>query len=157
MRAHFERYRDYLQQHRASFPPGALSLATAPWYFDFDDHRCPHDAWLQKVSLSEPASGERQEKRTNTLSIRLLGAYHDGEIEFLYPRVFRYDLAMTDVVHGHHDWRYDEFRLSEGGHLVHEIEWSGPKATGRWLIQANDVEYRWIPRAPGLATGVEGA
>ena len=53
MRAHFERYQAYLERHRASFPPGALSLATAPWYFDFTDHHCPHDAWLQEFILSE--------------------------------------------------------------------------------------------------------
>jgi len=43
-------------------------------------------------------------------------------------------------------WRYDEFRLSENGHLLQEIEW----ATGsRWLIEANDVEFNWRPFVEG--------
>jgi hypothetical protein len=47
----------------------------------------------------------------------------------------------------HRDWRYDEFRLSAAGHVLHEIEWAGPSSTSRWLIEASDVEYRWEPLA----------
>ena len=37
---------------------------------------------------------------------------------------------------------YDEFRLSELGHLVHEIEWA---QDAHWIIAANDIDFRWIP------------
>jgi hypothetical protein len=68
--------------------------------------------------------------RSTTLTIRLLGAYHDGFIEFLYPEVYAYDLGATSVGQGHGDWRYDEFRLGDGGRLVHEIEWASAAETG---------------------------
>ena len=45
------------------------------------------------------------------------------------------------------DWRYDEFRLSERGHLIHEIEWA-PQVQGKplsWIIEADDIDFRWIP------------
>jgi hypothetical protein len=29
--------------------------------------------------------------------------------------------------------------------VEHEIEWSGPSRTGLWLIEAADVDFRWIP------------
>jgi hypothetical protein len=116
------------------------------WYYDYDDHRCPHDAWLESLTLSEPATGARQEVRTVALHVRLLGSYHDGYIEFRYPRVFRYECQLDPGAAGHRDWRYDEFRLTEEGHVLHEIEWWGPKPVGRWIIEASDVEFAWHPK-----------
>jgi hypothetical protein len=49
------------------------------------------------------------------------------------------------MVKSHGDWRYDEFRLSKRGHLIHEIEWAG--APGRadkafsWTIEAADIDF----------------
>ncbi len=142
MTAGFRAYDAYLTEHRDRFPPSAYQLATSDWYFDFGDHRCPHDAWLEEVRVEEPATGERSERRTVRIRCRLLGAYHDGHIELHYPRVYRYELGLRNAERGHHDWRYDEFRLSEDGRLLHEIEWSGG---GRWLIEASDVEFTWRP------------
>jgi hypothetical protein len=138
----FERYRDHVKSVKDAFPPSAYSLATSDWYFNFEDHRCPHDAWLESFHLTEPASGKRQEIRTLSLDIRLLGAYHDGYIELRYPRVFGYRLNLDTGQRGHGDWRYDELRLSDRGRLTHEIEW---RDGGRWLIEASDLEFRWLP------------
>jgi hypothetical protein len=80
------------------------------------------------------------------LSVRLLGAYQDRYIELRYPRVFSYRLNIDDGKLGQRDWRYDEFRLSERGHLIHEIEWSGLHPTGSWIIEASDIEIDWVPR-----------
>ncbi|WP_157489284.1 hypothetical protein [Lysobacter sp. Root916] len=139
-----ERYAAYLRENAARFPKGALSLAQSEWYFNFFDHHCPHDAWLEWVRIDEPATGERREIRRTSLTVRLLGAYHDGYIELHYPEVTSYRLDMQDVRGGHRDWRYDEFRVSDEGLLVHEIEWSGYRDSGSWLITSSDVEYRWI-------------
>ena len=98
---------------------------------------------LKSVLFNEPSCGERSEDRTVAIRVRLLGAYHDGHIELVYPHVFQYNLYLQDAAHGHRDWRYDEFRLSGAGHLVHEIEWSGPANVGRWLIEASDFIYTW--------------
>ena len=143
--ASFRRYREYLAEMKSGFPPSAYALATSDWYFNFQDPRCPHDAWLEEATFAEPASGERSEIRTTALRIRLLGAYHDGHIELVYSRVFRYECHANEASRGHGDWLYDEFRLSSSGQLVHEIEWS---AGARWLIEAADVEFRWAPKSP---------
>jgi|SRR5262252_2989981 len=90
--------------------------------------------------------GERGQETKLSLDVRLLGAYHDGYIERRYPQVFRYALNVTDGERGHRDWRYDELRISDRGHLVHEIEWSGLHATGVWVIEASDLEFRWVPK-----------
>jgi hypothetical protein len=151
----FRDYRQYLAANQRRFPPSAFSLATSSWYFDPHDHRCPHDAWLQELRIEEPASGERLERRTVALRVLLFGAYHDGQIELYYPRVFRYELSLDDGEHGHRDWRFDEFRVDDEGYLVHEIEWAGPTATGRWLVEASDIEFLWRPH--GAANPVPAA
>jgi hypothetical protein len=144
--AAFKRYRRYLERNRDRFPPSAYSLATSDWYFGFNDHRAPHDAWLESATLAESSSGKRQEIRFPALTVRLLSAHHDGFIELSYPKVFSYELSGIDVTTGHRDWRYDELRVDKKGRLVHEIEWCGMKDAARWLIVASDVKHKWIPK-----------
>jgi hypothetical protein len=140
-------YERYIQANRASFPPGAFALATSDWNYGFSDHRAPHDAWLEWAKFDEPATGERNETRYLSLRVRLLGAYHDNYLELFYPRVYAYTLTHNIASSGHGDWRYDEFRLSPKGHLIHEIEWASyPDSDARWLIEASDVEYSVIAR-----------
>jgi hypothetical protein len=143
--AAFQKYESYLLGVRDRFPESARSLATADWYYSPSDHRCPHDAWLESVTISEPYSGERRQVRSTSIRVRLLGAYHDGYIEFFYPKVFRYHLDASDASLGLEDWRYDEFRLSEDGHVLHEIEWWASRNTARWVIEASDVQFQWLP------------
>jgi hypothetical protein len=141
----FERYRLYLKQVWERLPPGAREFIEADWYFDSRDHRCPHDAWLEEARIFEPHSGARKENRHAAIQVRLLGAYHDGHIELSYREVSSYSFAVQRAGRGHRDWLHDEIRSGADGGVIHEIEWCGSQETGRWLIQAADVEYRWVP------------
>lgn len=144
--AAWRRYEGFIASVRDKLPSGALALANSNWYYNFNDHRCPHDSWVERFIIEEPSSGERSEVRTLALSVRLLGAYHDGFIELRYPRVYEYQLSVHNGTDGHRDWRYDEFRLSQQGNLIHEIEWSRNNDTGTWLIEASDIEFQWISK-----------
>lgn len=137
----FENYRNYLDSCRDKFPKSALSLATSDWYFNFEDHRCPHDAWLEGITVSESKSDDVEGLRLVSITILLLNAYHDGEIEFVYPNVYSYSIEATHSQQGHDDWRYDEFRMSERGSLIHEIEWAGYESGHRWVIESDDVTF----------------
>ena len=139
----FRNYREYLRRNQNAFPVGGYELAHAEWYFNFGDHKCPHDGWLKKIEIIENAEGERQQYRTVTIRITLLNAYHSGEIIFMYPEVYSYSLGASHVFQGHDDWRYDQFRVNEKGHLIHEIEWAGYGAANSWIIEANDVVYAY--------------
>ena len=142
----FAGYAAYLEQNRAAFPPSAYALATSEWYFDFSVHHAPHDAWLESLTIEEPSSGSRHEIRETTITIKLLGAYHDGYIELHYPRVFEYRLSAIELGRGHGDWRYDEFRVDQEGRLLHEIQWwSSLTSQSTWLIVASDVQHKWFP------------
>jgi hypothetical protein len=146
----FERYNNYLKQNEAAFPPRAHELATSNWFYNPGDHRTPHDGRLESCQISETQE-LKAHRRLYSISLRLLGAYHDGHIEIIYPKVFSYSLlgSMPGEVTSHGDWGYDEFRLSERGYLIHEIEWAGAPGAQRrsfsWIIEADDIDYRWIP------------
>ena len=139
----FNRYEQYLKENSDCFPKSAYALATSDWYYGFSDHKAPHDAWLEAITISEPSSGSRNEIRTVSISIKLLSAYHDGYIEFQYPEVFEYKVNAHTFGQGHGDWRYDQFRLNEKGKLIHEIEWATYGATNNWVIVASDVQHKW--------------
>jgi hypothetical protein len=143
----YAEYLAYLEANRERFPPGAYALATSDWYHGFTDPRAPHDARLLAVTVAEVESSPSASDVT--IRIRLSSA-EGGEIELFYPRVFAYRMDLQRGKRGHRDWRYDEFRLTDDGHLLHEIEWWSSEETARWIIEADDVEHRWIP--PG-ATG----
>src|SRR3954454_14495125 len=90
----FARYRAYLDSVRGQLPPGAYALATSDWYFDGSDHRAPHDAWLTAATVEESATGGEEPRRV-AITLRLLGAYHDGHIELRYRDVTRYQLDLA--------------------------------------------------------------
>ena len=147
----YQRYQQYLRQHKHTFPSGAYTLATAEWYQNPSEHRCPHDGSLESLIISETPS-VAPASRSISIRMRLVSAYHDGYIEFSYPTVFAYTLESPACATGLGDWQYDEFRLSSRGYLIHEIEWSAvPNSKdSRWIIEAADVEFKWIPQAVEL-------
>ncbi len=140
----FARYRAYLEQHKARFPTSAFKLASSDWYFSLSDPRAPHDSWLEDLEVSERVEGLDSE-RSVSIRLRLRNAQQNRYLDFLYPRVFAYQLELTRGRSGHRDWRYDEFRLSDEGHVIHEIEWSGAGDVGRWVIVASDVHLTHRP------------
>jgi hypothetical protein len=142
----FQRYADYLERNRIKFPFAAYDLAASGRLLDATDPSCPHGGWLEWAKFEEPSEGHRNEIRSLSLRIRLLGAYHDRFIELFYPQVFSYTMNNLRAAAGHFDWRYSEIRLSDGGNIVHEIEWAGPPGlNARWVIEASDVQLETFP------------
>lgn len=142
----FDAYFEYLASVKDQLPASAYSFASAPWHYDFSDHRCPHDSWLDSLSVIEVASGNRKQDRSVVINVRLLGAYHDGYVEMTYQAVDNYSLAkpartsMNSLNVGHGDWLMDEVRVSDRGLVIHEIDFS----TGsRWLVECKDIEHQW--------------
>lgn len=136
----WRRYPEYLATISERLPASAREFALAKWHHDFNDHRAPHDAWVESIAISELATGDRQEIRQTNIKVRLLGAYHDGHIEIDYINVFKYSIGSADENHG--DWLYDEIRLSTGGNVLHEIEIGGTT----WMIECKDISYCWQPK-----------
>jgi hypothetical protein len=138
---YWRRYEEYIESVRDLMPPGAMKLALSAEWYDFRCHHCPHDASLQefKITVGATASGP---KRENSGELKLLGAYHDRLLLLHYPRLMSFNIQASALNGGLGEWRYDEFRLSTSGNLLHEIEWA---SGARWLIEADDIEFQWQP------------
>jgi WD40 repeat protein len=137
-------YRKYLQSLKERLPVTAFEFATAAWHYDHSDHRCPHDSWVESLTIAEPARGERFQDRSLRISTRLLGAFHDGHLLLSYADVQAYSLESPKVRAGHGDWLVDEIRLSDNGFVLHEVLFSNDN---RWLIEAKDISCEWRPNA----------
>ena len=143
----FERskvYREYLRSVKDRLPASALEFATAAWHYDYSDHRCPHDSWVESLTIDEPARGGRLEARSLRISTHLLGAFHDGHLLLDYADVQMYSLENPKTRSGHDDWLFDEIRLSENGFVLHEVLFSNDSL---WLIEAKDISWQWRPLA----------
>jgi hypothetical protein len=140
----FQAYTAYLESIRHALPESAYEFATAQWHYNYSDHRCPHDSWLESLTISDPASGNRREIRHVEIGVRLLGAFHDGALELSYPGVCSYLLSGASSISGnagHGDWLTDEIRLSEKNMVHHEVLFSNGS---RWLIESKDIHFRWV-------------
>ena len=72
----------------------------------------------------------------------MLGAYHDGNIEFTYKRVLRYLIgAIPERATAHGDWLEDDVDVKQDASLVHRVK----LRNGSLKIEAEDIEYKWIP------------
>lgn len=142
-------YQSYLDAIRDRLPRGVWKFAKAAWHYDFADHRCPHDAWVDSLVIREVMTENRRVQPALHIDVRLLGAYHDGHLHLGYINVWRYSLdgpGTDPELHrhgtGHGDWLFDEIRLSERGHVLHEIEFG---SGSRWIIECDDLRYDWVP------------
>jgi len=135
-------YSAYLRSVKDHLPQSAYEFATAPWHYNFEDHRSPHDGWLESATIRELTSADERTDRSMEINVRLFAAYHDGHIELNYSNVRAYSLAFKPGTTDHGDWLYDEIRLSDERHVFHEVEWS---RGGLWLIECGDVIYEWLP------------
>lgn len=132
-KARYNPYREYLQSVQKRLPTRALEFASAEWHYDVTDHRCPHDAWVQSLSIVEPASGERHENRITYPGVRRYSLFQPLDHRLLAPP------------RGHGDWLVDEIAASDNGRpeqplVIHEILFS---RQGVWTIEAEDIAYEW--------------
>jgi hypothetical protein len=89
-----------------------------------DPHLAAH-TWVESVTLTESAAGERHQERHQDrrldIRVRLLGAHYDGHLELMYSDVASYSFDGSSLQRGHGDWLRDESRLSEDGFVLHEV------------------------------------
>jgi hypothetical protein len=136
-------YLQYLAENAAAFPSGARGFATASWHFDFKHPQCPHDSWLEELSIREIGSGPRHQVRSLGMTARFLGAYHDGYFDLRYEGVSSYLLKLSTVKgsRGHGDWIIDEVTMSDRNMIHHEILLSEATLS----VDCADLQYHWTP------------
>jgi hypothetical protein len=147
IRARFEAYWRYLDSVEGIMPPAAWRFARADWHYDATRHECPHDAWVESVTVRETGAGPRSSVRCLAIDIVLLGAYQDGSLILQYSGVTSYSLirrASERDTNGHGDWLLDEIVLADEKRVRHEVALAG---RARWTIDCNEIEVSWRPRA----------
>lgn len=156
--AGIDRYCAYLESVRHGLPAEVFELASPSWRFDFTDHRCLHDSWVEKVSIDERSSQRSTERRSVEITIRLLGAFHDGYTTLRYEGVTAYQIFLNRMpndgrpaapVAGHGDWMVDELRLDDAGAVVHEILLSNADT---WQITCEMVRYSTTIPGPSASS-----
>jgi hypothetical protein len=141
-------YKSYLQSVQNSLPPHVFEFAAAPWHYDHTDHRCPHDGWLESLTVRENAEGDRRQLRCIEIELLLFGASHDGHMRMTYRAVSSYFITLPTCESsfgnrvGHGDWLVDEFRLSTNGLILHKVLFS---SGSRFEIECHDFDWEWIP------------
>jgi hypothetical protein len=143
----YKLYSDYLTANRQNFPSEAYEFATAEWHYDPADHRCPHDSWVEQLTITESQQDSASKNRSIGMQLVLLGAYHDGKLRIGYEGVKSYNLnLLPDSVSeskSHGDWLIDEIRLLDNRWLVHEINfWRD----GSWRIECQNIKCEWLPK-----------
>ena len=123
-REKYAEYFSHLESIKESFPPSVYEFATADWHYDFSDPRSPHDSWLQKLEIIEPAEGDRKQMRSCEVKATFLGAYHDRNWIFHYKKVANYSFVAPSVLPGHGDFHIDEFASSGAGNFSHRIQFA---------------------------------
>lgn len=138
----FDAYSPYLASIRDRLPAHVAVFASDPRHYSLDDRESLHDAWLESVVVTEPASGARHEERRCELELRLLGAFHDRVHVLRYSAVRHYELLTDDVTRGHGDLITHEVRLaSDDQSVVHEILFTGAPGMGQSRIVIECAEF----------------
>jgi hypothetical protein len=91
----FNAYLSYLVDNKNSFPQNAYEFAVAEWHYNPQDHRCPHDSWVESLQIIEKEITEADNERGLEIQICLLGAYHDGNIKIIYKGIKGYTLNLA--------------------------------------------------------------
>ena len=127
-----KRYFQYLAEVEKQLPLEVFAFASDPRNYDIESHQSLHDAWLECLSITEPAAGMRSEVRNIRIDCRFLGPYHDLDIHITYFDVAEYSLTNPagfltppTVAVGHGDLLMHEVRRDDGGGaIVHELLFS---------------------------------
>lgn len=110
-----DNYFIYLEGVKEKFPVEVFEFAADSRNYDLTSHQSLHDAWLESLKISEPASGLRGEVREIQIDCQFLGPYHDSFINLRYSGVSSFSLLTPGSVEG------GASKIGHGDLLMHEI------------------------------------
>lgn len=120
----FDEYFAYIESIKDVLTPSVYKFASNWNLYSLNSRSSLHDCWLESLTVNENGAGERGACRNCSVSILLLGAYHDRIIKIDYIGVERYSLDavnLTKSLRGHSDLVMHEIRIGEQSLVEHEI------------------------------------
>ena len=138
-----DKYFAHLEKNKDAFPEHIYAFAANPAHYDLESHSSLHDAWLNSLTISEPAAGNRKEVRKIEILANFLGPFHDLEITLNYKDVIEFNLDTPSPSlkgemasgFGHGDLLIHEVRLEEE-FFVHELLFS---RGSKFVIKCRDI------------------
>ncbi len=106
-------YKEYLSLNKSKLNKTISEIMDSEWYFDWSNHKCPHDSWLREFNIK--CSGGNIK-----INILLLGAFHDLFIRYSYDKVKSYEINFSGRS-SELEWDIDEFIIDPNGFNVHSI------------------------------------
>jgi len=142
----FDPYIAYLNTIRDQLPAHVWTFASDPRHYRLDTPESLHDSWLESLTIEEPATGDRKERRTTAITLRFLGPMHDRHHVLRYERVHNYEIVGPTVRRGHADLYTHEVRIADDGQaIVHELVFAhGEGADARILIECADIRHEMV-------------
>jgi WD40 repeat protein len=130
----FSDYYEYVESIKSRLTDSTYAFASVSRYPE--DVLTIHGAWLESLSLDVIASGRRLEDRASDISVRLLGAFHDGYIELRYVNATSFSFVPVQ------EWQYDEIHLTKEGRVIHTIRFD---ENSHWIIECDSISHEWKP------------
>ena len=145
----FAAYMAYLTGVEHRLPPHVAAFARDSRHYGLDTRETLHDAWLESLTVTEPARGDRHQERQTRVELRFLGAFHDRLHVLTYTGVRRYAFSGNRVAAGHGDLYTHEVRLAgDGIGVEHEFVFVRQRS-GVWeatlLVECAEFTHRMIP------------
>ena len=137
----FDKYQKYVSDNEDKIPFSVVNLVKSDWYFNARDPRCPKDGWVVSKRFENNYDTKSREKIPSEFEIKLLGAYHDCYLHFLYKEVVEISIdgnAGSLIEKDYDPWRIDEFSVSDHGTVIHKIYFFSGKV---WTIKCRNFEF----------------
>ncbi len=139
-------YFKYLESIRGQLPSHVYDFAAQANHYNLHSHSSLHDAWLESMTISEPARGDRNQNRRVDIELCLLGPFHDRKMHLYYKDVYEYSFdtatrrdKLPSVSGGHGDLLSHEIRLDPPDIIIHELQFS---RGGVFLIKCREFSHR---------------
>ena len=143
----FDAYFAYLNKVKHEMPKAVYEFATKVEHYNLTSHESLHDAWLEYLTICEPAEGERKQQRSIEIKTCYLGPFHDCLIYLSYKNVKSYSLQSPAEFEnpptyktGHGDLLTHEISVLENNLFKHHIKFSRGSTLS---IIFEDLEH-WI-------------
>jgi hypothetical protein len=140
-----DNYFSYLESCE-NMDPKTKSFAIDRSRYDLSSPGSLHDAWLDRLSLIEEASGNRHQVRPLSVVVEFLGPYHDRRFRLTYSGVRKYVMQGDKLSNGHGDLLMHEFSMDDHGLTAHEMNFSSGSSL-IFVFERFDFEEQVIEQA----------